>query len=125
MAEKLQPHSQENDWKGLWPSAVCRGAFYYTIAVKPGCRTHSGTQELLSNTGVCAILICRKFPNTVSQILQVALSIENKWCDKTQISICPQKLQNLDQYLLKPGHLTKSVRRTLNYFKSGEGLLNA
>ena len=106
MAEKLQPHSQKNHWKGLWPSAVCTGAFYYAIAVKPGCRrTHSGTQELLSYTAVCAILIWRKFANTVSQILQVALSIENKWCGKTQISIRPQKLQHLDQYLMKPGHL--------------------
>ena len=106
MAEKLQPHSQENHWKGLWPSAVCRGTFYYAIAVKPGCRrTHSGTKELLSYTGVCAILSWRKFPNTVSQILQVAFSIENKWCGKTQISIRPQKLQHLDQYLMKPGHL--------------------
>ena len=77
MAEKLQPHSQENHWKGLWPSAGCTGAFYYPIAVKPVCRTHSGTQELLSYTGVCAILICGKFTNTVYKILQVALSIEH------------------------------------------------
>ena len=54
--QKNYSHSQEDHWKGLWPSAVCRGAFYYTIAVKPVCRTHSGTQELLSYTGVCAIL---------------------------------------------------------------------
>ena len=70
-------------------------------------RTHTGTQELLLYTGVCSILICRKFTNTVSKILQVALSIETQWCGKTQISICPQKLQHLDQYLMKPGHLDK------------------
>ena len=68
-------------------------------------RAHRGTQELLLYTGVCAILICGKVTNTVSQILQVALSTEQQWCGKTQISICPQQLQHLDQYLMKPGHL--------------------
>ena len=110
--QKNYSHSQQNHWKCLWPSAVCRGAFYYATAMKPGCRrTHSGTQELLSYIGVCAILICRKFPNTVSQILQVALSIENKWCGKIQISICPQKLQHLDQYLMKPGQLDSDMQK--------------
>jgi hypothetical protein len=50
---------------------------------------------------VCAIIICRKFTNTVSQILQVALSMEQQWCGKTEISIHPQKVQ----HLMKPGHL--------------------
>jgi len=112
MAEKLQPHSQENHWRGLWPSAVCRGALYYPKAVKPGCtRTHRGTQEYLLYTGVCAILICGKFTNTVSQILQVALGIEQQRCGKSQTSIYPQKLQHLDQYLLKPGHLDEICKK--------------
>jgi len=74
LAEKLQPHSQEKHWRGLWPSAVCRGAFYYHIAVKPGCRwTHRGTEcEWMLYTGVCAILMGGKFPNTVLQLLQEA-----------------------------------------------------
>jgi hypothetical protein len=38
MAEKLQPHSQKKHWRSLWPSAACRGAFLYPVAVKPGCR---------------------------------------------------------------------------------------
>jgi len=104
MAEKLQPHSQENHWKGLWPSAGCRRPFYYPIAMKPVCITHSGTQELLSYTEVCVILICGKFTYTVYKILQGALSIE-QWWGKTRIPIYPQKLQHLDQYLMKPGHL--------------------
>jgi len=29
VAENLQPHSQEKHCRGLWPSAVCKGAFYY------------------------------------------------------------------------------------------------
>jgi len=48
---------------------------------------------------VCAILISREFPNTVSQLLQEALSMEQQWCGKTQIPIHPQKVQHLDQYL--------------------------
>jgi hypothetical protein len=47
-----------------------QGAFYYPTAVKRGCRqTHRGTQDGLLYIGVCAILISRKFPNTVSLIL--------------------------------------------------------
>jgi hypothetical protein len=34
-----------------------------------------------------AILICRKFLNTVSQLLQEALSMVQQWCDSTQLSI--------------------------------------
>jgi len=33
------------------------------------------------------------------------LSIEQQWCGKTLISIYPQKVQQLDQYLMKPCHL--------------------
>ena len=33
VAEKLQPHSQEKFWRGLRPSAVCSGAFYYPKAM--------------------------------------------------------------------------------------------
>jgi len=36
--------------------------------------------------GVFAILINRKFTNTVSQLFQEALSMEY-WCGKTQIAI--------------------------------------
>jgi hypothetical protein len=39
-----------------------------------------------------AILICRKLPNTVSEILQEALSMVRQWCDRTQLSINPQKM---------------------------------
>jgi len=38
VAEKLQPKLQEKHWRVLWPHAVPSGAFYYPIAVKPGCR---------------------------------------------------------------------------------------
>ena len=49
------------------------GGLYYHKAVKPGGRrSHRGTWEWLLYTGVCAILICRKFQNIVSQLLQEA-----------------------------------------------------
>jgi hypothetical protein len=120
VAEKLQPH-----WRCLLQSVVHRGALYYTIAVKHGCRrTHRGTQEWLLHTGVCAILISEKFPNIVSQLLQEALRMAEQWCGKTEISIHPQKVQHLDQYLKKPCHLDETLSRTLHFLQS-VGMLNA
>jgi len=56
---------------------------------------------------VCAIVIRGKFPNSVPQLLQEALSMEQQCYGTTQISIDPEKLQHLDQCLMKPGHLEK------------------
>jgi hypothetical protein len=39
-----------------------------------------------------AILINRKFPQTVSEILQTALRIVQQWCDTTKLSINPNKM---------------------------------
>jgi hypothetical protein len=39
-----------------------------------------------------AILIRGKFPNTLSELLQEALSMVQQWCDRTQLSITPQKM---------------------------------
>jgi hypothetical protein len=39
-----------------------------------------------------ATLMCRKFPNTVSGLLQEALSMVQQWCDRTQLSVNPQKV---------------------------------
>jgi hypothetical protein len=39
-----------------------------------------------------AVLICGKFPNTISELLQEALSMVQQWCDRTQLSINPQKM---------------------------------
>jgi len=38
-----------------------------------------------------AILVSRKFPDTVSELLQEALCMVQQWCDDTQFSINPQK----------------------------------
>jgi hypothetical protein len=39
-----------------------------------------------------AILVSGKFPYTFSELLQEALSIVQQWCEKTQLSINPQKM---------------------------------
>jgi hypothetical protein len=39
-----------------------------------------------------AILIGRKFPNTVQELLQEALNMAQLWCERTQLSIKPQKM---------------------------------
>lgn len=39
-----------------------------------------------------AILICGKFLNTVSELVQEALTMVQQWCDRTQLSINPQKM---------------------------------
>jgi hypothetical protein len=39
-----------------------------------------------------AILIHRKFLNTVSQLLQEALTTVQQWCDRTQMFLNPQKM---------------------------------
>ena len=67
--------------------------------MKPGCR-HIGTgnHEWLLHIWVRAI-ISRKFSITVSQLLQQALSTEQQWCVKTQLSNNAQKEEQLDQYV--------------------------
>ena len=68
---------------------------------------------------VCAIGIRGKFPNSVPQPLQEALSNEQQCCGTTQISIDPEKVQHLDQCLMKPGQLEKKfVSRIQNFFQS-------
>ena len=39
-----------------------------------------------------AILICGKFPNTISELLQEALSMAQQWFDRAQLSINSQKM---------------------------------
>jgi len=50
VAEKLQPHRQEKQWRSPWSSAVRRGAFHYPVAVKPDCK-----QPDKRNLGMAAI----------------------------------------------------------------------
>jgi hypothetical protein len=76
--ENLQPRSEETLWRGMWPRAVRRKAFYYPIAVKPGCKRRQ-TQEWKLYGGVCVILLSGKKTKNVSQILQKDFSMEIQW----------------------------------------------
>jgi len=44
-----------------------------------------------------AILISRKFPSTISELLQ-ALGMVEQWCDRTQLSINQQKINTFYSY---------------------------
>jgi hypothetical protein len=115
VVENLQPCSEETLWRGLWPRAVHRGAFYYTIAVKPAHgQSQRRAEELQLYSGVCTILLSGKFPKNVSQLLQEAMSMEQQWCGNTQISLPPQKVQHLN--ILK-NYDTKMISesRTLHF----------
>jgi hypothetical protein len=82
-------------------------AFYYPIAVKPGCRRTHRIQEWLFYNWVCTIINSRKFSNTVSQLLKEDLSMEQQWYGKTWLSIHPKKSS-------APGSIsyeTRSLRR--------------
>jgi len=95
------------------------------MAVKPVCRrTNRRTQEWLLYTGVGAILIGGKFPNIIPQLLQEALSMEQECCGTSQLSIQPQKVQYLDQYLIEPCYLDIISQQDTEIFQS-VGLLIA
>lgn len=75
--------------------------------VLPGCkRSHRGTrwEWMFYTGGVQVIPISRKFPHTVSELLQVVLSMEQEWCDRNQLSTHPQKFQHRGQHFMQPGH---------------------
>jgi len=59
----------ETLWRGLWPRAVCIGAIYYSIAVKPGCRQREDSGMAVTLWGMRYPLQL-KIPKNVSQILQ-------------------------------------------------------
>jgi hypothetical protein len=44
-----------------------------------------------------AILISRKFPSTITELLQ-AFGTAEQWCDRTQLSINPQKINAFYSY---------------------------
>jgi hypothetical protein len=43
--------------------------------------------------------------------------VEKQQCGETQLSIHPQKVQHMDQHLMKPGHIGKSVSRELHFIQ--------
>lgn len=60
VARKSQPHLQEKLWRGLWPGCVLSPLLFSLVVVY--------ADEI-------AVLISRKFPNTISQLLQEALNM--------------------------------------------------
>jgi len=44
--------------------------------------------------------------------------LEQQWCGKTEISIYPQKFQNLDQYLMKSGHTDEMCQQNRTFMKA-------
>jgi hypothetical protein len=52
---------------------------------------HDNDHYTVGYTDDTAILINRKFPQTVSEVLQTALCIVHQWCDRTKLSINPNK----------------------------------
>jgi len=70
VVKNLQSCSEETVWRGPWPKDVCRGAFYYPIAVKPGCRqSHRQTHEkAVIQWGTC-YPPQRKFPKEISHTI--------------------------------------------------------
>jgi len=43
--------------------------------------------------------------------------MEQQCCGKTQVTIYPQKVQNLDQYLMKPGQTQNLLAGHRTFFK--------
>jgi hypothetical protein len=88
--KKSHPSSQKKLWRFLWP-----GECSSTSAMEPACgRAQRALWEWLLHPGWCrwhSILISIKFPNTVSELLYEALITVQQCCDRTQLSINPQK----------------------------------
>jgi hypothetical protein len=105
VAEKLQPHSQEEHWKSV-QTLSAEGHF---IAPYLGSLFVGELLEGLDVNGCYTLRYVLSSSAENSQILSQSffrrLSMEQQWYGKTQISIYPQKVQHLDQYLTKPGHL--------------------
>jgi hypothetical protein len=57
-----------------------------TVAMLP-----TDNEEIHAAANDIAILINRKFPQTVSEVLQTALCTVQQWCEKTKLSINPNK----------------------------------
>jgi len=72
------------------------GTLLITPAMHPSCGwTHRGAQwEQLLYTRIRRwyIWISRKFPNTISELLPESVGMVQQWCDRTQLSVSPQKM---------------------------------
>ena len=103
---KNHSHANRRNSGGVCSQGLPAVGHFINPAVLHGCRrSQRGSRwEWKLHTGVCAMLIIRKFPHTISELLQEVLGMEQQWCDRNQLSIHPQKFQDLDQDFRKPGH---------------------
>jgi len=76
--------------------SVCKGAFYRPCCVAWLDELTEGLNEngcyTLGYADYITIVISGKFPNTVSELLQGASGMVQQRCDRTQLSITPQKM---------------------------------
>jgi len=76
--QKNYSHTQRRKNVGFCGQVLFAEGHFISIVELLGCRrSYRGSQEWLLYTGVCTILISRKFPNTVSQLLEEALSTKH------------------------------------------------
>ena len=75
--QKNYSHTQRRKNVGFCGQVLFAEGHFISIVELLGCRrSYRGSQEWLLYTGVCTI-ISRKFPNTVSQLLEEALSTKH------------------------------------------------
>jgi len=72
------------------------------------------------NTLVCANPIYRKFPNTVSQLLQGSFTMENRGMVKLRYQSMHKRFSTPINILETRSLKTRSVSRTLNFFQNAE-----
>jgi len=112
--DRLYAEWQKNYIHGKRRNAggVCaQGSFteqqFITPDVLPGCRlVIEGLDGIGCYTlGYALSSSAEKFLITIPQVLLQVLCMEQKWCDRNQSSIYPQKFQHQDQHFTKPGHI--------------------
>jgi len=76
--QKNYRHTHRRKSGGICGQVLSTEGHFISTVELLGCRSsYRGSQEWLLYTVVCTILISRKFPNTVSQLLQGALSMKH------------------------------------------------
>jgi len=100
-------HANRRNTGGVCGQGSSAERHFITPDVLLDCRhSHRGTGlEWMLYTGVCTILISRKYLTAIPQVLLQVMCMEQQWCDRNQRSIFPQKVQHRDQHFMKAGHL--------------------
>jgi hypothetical protein len=78
--QKNYSHTHRRNSEGVSGQVLSGEGHFISSVELLGCRrSHRGSREWLLDTVVCTILISRKFPNSVSQLLLESLGMEHKW----------------------------------------------